>query len=711
MADSILKLRVESSEYDAKLKKAAEGIRHLADVAHQSGGELTGLEQSELEYIRALGEMETKSRTAAGQSRELANAYKEMKVIYDQLNDVEKADEGGKALAASLEQIKQRAQDAKKSLDDASSSLNSNEQASNEDSSSISDLTSKLGINIKSLAGWGAALGAGKIALQVLGDSFMSNETNVDDWGRTMQASESLYNGFVTTLNNGDFTGFVNGINTIVSAAKDAYNALDELGTRMTIINPERAKLQARQTELRATIREKGVNSEEGKAAQKELKQMQGQLTSSFNKESQMNYNAFQALVKQRLAEGGINLNKKSFDLLMKSFSDDNTYQSLRRGAKGELSTKFVNYQNNGTSTIASAGQYQTVDTRNTNQKLMDLFTDEWRKKNSGYLTAAFSAQGSSASNRLGNARYTRETTTGGEKGDSHSGAVTTKQTETELQQNQKKVNDLQQQYVDIASKGVSIDDERLVKLREEIDLLNKRNEQLKFYAENAQGRLLPRNLGTDTTGISQIPGGGVVPIAQSLKTDFKIDEKSLRKVQKSIEKQADEQKKQDSKDTKSVADGVGMLSNGMTSFAKGLDALGIDLGEGFDSVISGIMAVTSILSGISTILIAIEAIAGADAIIPLAHGGIVPHAAGGYMIGGNSFSGDNIFAGGAWVNSGELVLNKSQQSTLASRLNDGGITNIKLSAVVRGNQLLLVQNNDSRIAGKGTIMRTNSKH
>ena len=286
-----------------------------------------------------------------------------------------------------------------------------------------------------------------------------------------------------------------------------------------------------------------------------------------------------------------------------------------------------------------------------------------------------------------------------------------TKTQQTELQQNQKKINDLQQQYVEIASNGANLDDERLVKLREEIDLLNKRNEQLKFYAENAQGRLLPRNLGTDTTGISQIPNGGVVPIAQSLKTDFKIDEKSLRKVQTAIEKQANEQIKQDSKDTKSVAEGVGMLGNGMTNFVKGLDALGLDLGEGFDSVISGIMAVTSILSGISTILLAIEAIAGADAIIPLAHGGIVPHAAGGYMIGGNSFSGDNIFAGGAWVNSGELVLNKSQQSTLASRLNDGGITNIKLSAVVRGNQLLLVQNNDSRIAGKGTIMRTNSKH
>ena len=93
MADNILKLRVESSEYDQKLKKAAEGIRHLAEVAHKGGGDLTGLEKAELDYIKALGEMETKSRTASGSVRELESTYKELKVIYDQLNDVEKADD------------------------------------------------------------------------------------------------------------------------------------------------------------------------------------------------------------------------------------------------------------------------------------------------------------------------------------------------------------------------------------------------------------------------------------------------------------------------------------------------------------------------------------------------------------------------------------------------------------------------------------------
>ena len=183
MANSLLKLTVESSEYDAKLKKAAEGVRHLADVAHKSAGDMTGLEQSTLDYIKSIGEMETKSRSAAGQVRELESTYKELKVIYDQLNDVEKADEGGKALAASLEQLRQRAQDAKKSLDDASRSLQGNEEACQQDSMSIGDLTSKLGINVKSLVSWGAALGAGKVALDVLKDAFFNNEEQLDEWG------------------------------------------------------------------------------------------------------------------------------------------------------------------------------------------------------------------------------------------------------------------------------------------------------------------------------------------------------------------------------------------------------------------------------------------------------------------------------------------------------------------------------------------------
>ena len=246
MADNILKLKVESSEYDAKLKNAAEGIRHLADVAHKGGNELTGLEKSELDYVKALGEMETKSRTAAGQVRELESSYKELKVIYDQLNEVEKADEGGKALAASLEQIKQRAQEAKAQLESASQSLSDNGQQAQQSSGLLDALASKFTLNIDALKLFDRGLSAVNMALDVAKDAFMSSEANVDEWGRVIDSSKSLYEGFLTALNTGDISGYLGRIDEIVQAARTAYNELDRLGTMKTIQAP---KMSAQQTE------------------------------------------------------------------------------------------------------------------------------------------------------------------------------------------------------------------------------------------------------------------------------------------------------------------------------------------------------------------------------------------------------------------------------------------------------------------------------
>ena len=254
MANSLLKLTVESSEYDAKLKKAAEGVRHLADVAHKSAGDMTGLEQSTLDYIKSIGEMETKSRSAAGQVRELESTYKELKVIYDQLNDVEKADDGGKALAKSLEQLKQRAQDAKIQLDNASKSLQQNEEASKEDSGALEKLASKFTLNIDALKLFDMGLTAAKAALDVAKDAFFASEANVDEWGRTVESSKSLYEGFLTALNTGDISGYLNNINQIVTAARAAYDELDRLGTMKTIQSPQKSAQQTENDRMRMML-------------------------------------------------------------------------------------------------------------------------------------------------------------------------------------------------------------------------------------------------------------------------------------------------------------------------------------------------------------------------------------------------------------------------------------------------------------------------
>ena len=277
MADSILKLKVQSEEYDQKLKKAVEGIRHLAEVAHRGAGELTGLDQAELDYVRSLGEMETKSRTAAGSVRELESAYKELKVIYDKLNDVEKNDESGKAIAASLDRIKERAQEARAQLDSASRSLNDNGQTAQQTGGIIGELSSKLGMSITKLAGWGTAIAAAKGALDVAKDAFFQSETNIDDWGRTVEGAKGAYDVFLNTLNNGNWSNFFRNIETAIKGAKELYDALDRLSSIKSNNQAAIAIVQAEIQQLRVLKQQGKDVDDQIKQATQRLKALQSQ--------------------------------------------------------------------------------------------------------------------------------------------------------------------------------------------------------------------------------------------------------------------------------------------------------------------------------------------------------------------------------------------------------------------------------------------------
>jgi hypothetical protein len=119
--------------------------------------------------------------------------------------------------------------------------------------------------------------------------------------------------------------------------------------------------------------------------------------------------------------------------------------------------------------------------------------------------------------------------------------------------------------------------------------------------------------------------------------------------------------------------------------------------------------SVISLLTGITTIITAIEAIAGADAIIPFAGGGIVK-AAGGTIV-GNSYSGDNlrgIGPGGQLygLNAGEVVLNRAESSIIASALEGGnGFKNGTIVGVLEGEKIKLVLNRHYRRIGEGEIV------
>lgn len=695
MANSILKLKVETSEYDAKLKKAAEGIRHLADVAHQGGGELTGLEKAELDFIKALGEMETKSRTAAGSARELENAFKELTVIYNNLNDVEKADEGGKALAASLEQIKQRAQEARAQLDNASKSLSDNGQEAKGSSGALDALASKFTINIDAIKLFNVGLQAAEGALSIAKDAFFNNEEQLDEWGRTVQASEGLYQGFLNALNTGDISGYLSNIGNIIQAAREAYDALDALETYNAFnqINIERTRTNM--TESIADFRggkgtKEGVKAA-GEAYKKELADRQ-----------RLEQEAYVAAVKEMAAKRGANA-KDLMDALSGTYGH---YQDLKNVQPSGTRTKYI------PGLPGQAGRYEEFKVAQNDQErlgeaLRHLNDTELQSLQAlgaqAQRTGTEIAQVDKQLTRVLNAKQPGETTTSGKtkKG--------TKTEQTELQQNQAKINALTQEYVKLGDVETDASRKRQEEIRKEIELLQQRNGLLGLRAEQAQGRLLPTNIQTgglnNTTGTllkapeTDIPRGGL-----------QLSDKAMNAVQKNISKQL--------KDVDGLADKWGSVSSAISAVGNAMAAVEDPAAKVLGIVAQAIATVAltfaKSLSGTITPWDWIAAAAAGTATMISTISAI--HSATGYaeggMIKGNSYSGDRI--GGlvdgsqlVGLNAGEIVLNKSQQATLAQNLQGSGLSALNLTATIKGEQIRLALNNNGRRTGRGEYVQS----
>lgn len=123
MADSILRLKVESQEYDQKIKRAAEGIQQYAQKCREAGGTLQYLDDGVLEFVQALGKMDTVATGTKQQLREMSNALTTLTMTYRGLTDEEKNSPFGQELAKGIQQLTERAGAAKDAMVDVEQSI------------------------------------------------------------------------------------------------------------------------------------------------------------------------------------------------------------------------------------------------------------------------------------------------------------------------------------------------------------------------------------------------------------------------------------------------------------------------------------------------------------------------------------------------------------------------------------------------------------
>jgi hypothetical protein len=79
---------------------------------------------------------------------------------------------------------------------------------------------------------------------------------------------------------------------------------------------------------------------------------------------------------------------------------------------------------------------------------------------------------------------------------------------------------------------------------------------------------------------------------------------------------------------------------------------------------------------------------------------------AGGGVVEGNSYSGDNQLVR---VNAGETILTRAQSGVIADALEGSPMSNLKLETYVSGKRLRIVMNNDSMARGQGKLVSSNT--
>ena len=299
-------------------------------------------------------------------------------------------------------------------------------------------------------------------------------------------------------------------------------------------------------------------------------------------------------------------------------------------------------------------------------------------------------------------------------KGGGGGGNTTIVKEQTELQQNQKVINDLTQEYVRLGDDATTSALERKVAIQGEIAELEKRNQTLKLYAEQAKGKFNAPKLWQgdiddmlgNTKGTTKLADTIIQPI------DEIRDYLAKNPIKVPIEAAEDKVNalKVAAKNTADVVGTIGQAFNAIEDpaakvaaiVAQSIANVALAYSDALAKDQAGKFNIWRFIAGAAAATISMATtIASIHQATGYAQGGLVK---------GNSYSGDNI--GGlvdgsqlVGLNAGEIVLNQAQQANVAQGLQGGTPGNINLQAVASGEQLWFVMNNHTKRKGWGEIV------
>lgn len=713
MAESIVRLRVESQEFESKLKRASQELLAMADNARRTGATFAIADKDELAFVSSLGQLQTSARSAKGSIAEMTKAFQDLSMHYRDLTAEEKASPYGQALEKSLQQLQDRINESKNSLGEINGKIGESKSETDLLSGAVNELTGKLGINIPKLGAMSIAIAAVTGAAKVAKDAFFANEQQLDEWGRMTESCTSVYNGFLDALNTGDISGYLQRINQIVDAARSAYDALDELGTYNAFNQVNVSRDKQRLTNAMADYRE-------GKGSKADVQTASQAVIVNLKEQYLKQQSAYVAYVNKLAAERGVS-GKDLMKIANGSYADFKKAQSVQMtGTEYKVHTTPSGFQYT-TTQKAAANKEEAMGAAL--RRINDTDWDEMQK---------LGAEAQNTLNEIGQIRRQvsrmlgqgKAAATDGTGGGVGGGTVSTVASAIDVEKLAFKMDDrfnggmLQDELNGKIAATVSVALADMIKN----DLKTMDLEQLKNLLQ-----------GNDTANIFRN--------APTTKVENKQDNSKRNETQ-----------------LQNISKGINAIGN----ITGALQNMGLKLPEGLTKTVSVMQSLCTIIQSVQTIISlfststataqiaattlntvaigSLEAAVWANVgtnFIPFlqsggvagqsftmkkfagggiahgnnitrtfiqhfAYGGLVQnihhHAANGF-VGGNNYSGDLIPIA---VNSGELILNKAQQGNLASQLSESGMRNMVLKTRIGAKDIEFVLNHEARDTSRG---------
>lgn len=272
MANLTAVIGADTSKFVNEVKEARnilDKFVNATNAASQTANRNTSATNEQVNaYKRVVKQLEkvaSGNMSTTQQTKALESQVRELKIQWANLSDEAKKSDFGKAISGSLNSASTQLNTLKQQLEQAGGvAKSSSEKAVGFDGS----LAGLVGV-AKKLA---PAIGTATAAIGSFKEIVASSQTTSDSFNNALSAGKNVVKEFASAIATFDFSSFAAGLDSIIKKGWDAANAIDQLGNTIMSYSVKSAKANQKLSSARAILSDPNSTKEQVAQAKKDMK-------------------------------------------------------------------------------------------------------------------------------------------------------------------------------------------------------------------------------------------------------------------------------------------------------------------------------------------------------------------------------------------------------------------------------------------------------